>query len=52
MEGVAHADDALLEPVDVDHCTGVHPDAEERQIDHAEHRYAVLEQAEHHTAQW
>ena len=35
----------------VGHGTRVDPHAEERQVDHAQCRHAVLEQAEHHSAQ-
>ena len=51
VERVAHPDDRLLERVDVGHRTRVDPYAEKRQIDHAQGRHAVLEQAEHYPAQ-
>ena len=51
VERVAHADDGLVEAVDVGHGAAVHAHAEERQVDHAQHGHAVLEQPEHHPAQ-
>ena len=46
-------DDPLVERVDVGHARrrSIHAHAEERQVDHAQHGHAVLEQPEHHAAQ-